>query len=102
MKIPSVVELKLLALVEGGERSGRDVATLHEREFGKRISAGTLYTTFRHMREAGWVLVRDEEEDDRRVRYFSLSADGRRALAEGRLYYQRVSAFKLPPERAQA
>jgi DNA-binding PadR family transcriptional regulator len=61
MRTPSPVETQLLALVDT-ERSGREVAKLYQEETGKEMPYGTLYTTFRRLKEAGWVTSRDDEE----------------------------------------
>ncbi len=99
MKMPSPMEMQLLALVATDERSGRDVAKLYRQETGKAISYGTLYTTFRRLKENGWVRVRDDQNEDGRVRYFNIDVDGRRALAKGRDFYADIAAFGLPEWR---
>lgn len=91
----SETEFRLLALVAPRERSGREVAKLYRQETGRGISYGTLYTTFRRMREAGWVKVRDEESDGR-VRYFRITAAGALALHHSRENYAELSNFGLP------
>src|SRR5882672_2194547 len=96
MKMPSPMEMQLLAIVAGDERSGREVAKLYEQETGKTISYGTLYTTFRRLAESGWVKVRDDQDDDGRVRFFKLDIEGRRALAAGREFYASLATFGLP------
>jgi DNA-binding PadR family transcriptional regulator len=94
MRLPSPVELQLLALV-GDERPGREVAKAYEKETGRQISYGTLYTTFRRLREAGWVSVRDGEDEDGRIRWFKITASGRTAECLARDYYQSLAAFGL-------
>ena len=95
MKTPSPVELQLLSLVASEECSGREVAKLYKKEAGKSISYGTLYTTFRRLKEEGWVTVRDAEDEDGRVRYFRIAAPGVRALEAGRAYYVGLGRFGL-------
>jgi len=99
MNLPSPMQMQLLALVADRERSGREVAKLYQQETGKPISYGTLYTTFRRLREDGWVKVRDDEDEDGRVRYFRIDVDGRRALAHGREFYAGIASFALPEGR---
>lgn len=99
MKLPSLIEMRLLTLVAVEEMAGRDVAEAYHESTGETISYGTLYTTFRRMHERGWVKVRDDEDQDGRVRYFKIDADGRRALAEGRESYAEIAAFGLPKRR---
>ena len=91
--------MQLLALVAHEERSGREVAKLYEQETGKSISYGTLYTTFRRLKESGWVKTRDDEDEDGRVRFFRIDVDGRKALAEGREYYAGIANFGMPEGR---
>jgi len=91
-KIPSSVELQLLTLVVT-ERSGIEVAGLFKRETDSTISPGTLYTTFRRMRDAGWVSVRDGVDEDGRIRYFKITAIGAKALDRGRTHYRELSGF---------
>ncbi len=93
-KIPSPKEQELLSLVVT-ELSGREVAKLYERETGTRISYGTLYVTFRRLRDRGWVTTREAEEGDGRVRYFQLTAAGASAVEMGRKEYERLAAFGL-------
>ena len=93
VKIASPTEMQLLALVTTEERSGREVAKLYEQEAGQPISYGTLYTTFRRMHEAKWVKVRDDHDEDGRVRFFKIDIDGRRALADGRRFYAGIANF---------
>jgi DNA-binding PadR family transcriptional regulator len=97
--LPSPVEMQLLALVADREMSGRDVAKLYELQTGTAISYGTLYTTFRRLKESGWVKVREDEDEDGRVRFFQIDIDGRKALQEGREHYRRISQFGLPELR---
>ena len=90
--ILSATELRLVALVTT-ERSGREVAQLYKRETGKAISYGTLYTTFRRLKEKGWVRVRDDTDRDGRVRYFSVTGKGSTAWALSRKHYAALAAF---------
>ena len=93
-KILSATELKLLSLVTT-ERNGREVAKLYRKETGKRISYGTLYTTFRRLRERGWVRMRGDRGSDGRIRFFVVTASGVRALERARAHYARLSGFGL-------
>jgi len=93
MSSPSPTEMQLLALVSDEELSGREVAKLFKESTGKAISYGTLYTTFRRLKDAGWVSVRDDEDEDGRIRYFRIDGPGIRALARGREFYRRIATF---------
>lgn len=94
MKLPSDKELQLLALTVT-ERAGREVAKLFKRETGRSISYGTLYVTFRRLKERGWVTARDDGEGDGRVRFFRTTANGARALQAGREYHEGLARFGL-------
>jgi len=94
MKIPSVRETELLALVVA-ERSGRDVAKRYREWTGQNLSYGTLYVVLRRLVEQGWVKVRDDEDADGRVRFFRVTATGARALEKAREHYDRVANFGL-------
>lgn len=81
MKMPSETEWALLELLPAREINGRDLAKLYEKEMGKPISYGTLYTTMRRLKDAGWIESREDSENDRRARYFKMSAPGMRNQA---------------------
>lgn len=93
MKLPSPTEIQLLAIVAAGELSGRDIAIRFKQATGEFISYGTLYTTFRRLKDAGWVSVRDDEDEDGRVRFFKLEGKGSVALERGREFYQMLANF---------
>lgn len=92
--LPSPIEIQLLALVVR-ERSGGEIASLYAKESGKEISPGTLYTTFRRLREAGWVKARESADRDGRIRYFKITGSGSLALNRGREHYRGLSSFGL-------
>ena len=93
MKLPSATELRLLILVAASECSGRDVAKRFKKETGKVISYGTLYTTFRRLREQGWVTVREDEDEDGRMRWFRITASGLRAVVRARDHHRGLADF---------
>ena len=93
MKLPTPLEMHLLSLVAHDELAGREVARRYTEETGKSISYGTLYTTFRRLKETGWVDVRDDHDDDGRIRYFKLTANGRIAVRDGAAYYAEIVGF---------
>ena len=94
MDLPSATEFQLLSLALV-ERSGREIAKLFEKEAGRVISYGTLYTTYRRLRERGWVTVRDDEVEDGRVRWFHVTAAGKTAIERARQQYTRLAEFGL-------
>ena len=89
----SDVEFWLLSLAVE-ERSGREIAREYKKEVGRSISYGTLYTTFRRLKEAGWVRVREDEDVDGRVRFFQTSGAGLRALASARSHHRAMAEFR--------
>ena len=78
MKLPSKREWQLLALVLI-ERSGREVADRYMRETGESLSYGTVYATFKKLKERGWVRYSHTEDEDGRVRRFRITASGIKA-----------------------
>ena len=83
MDLPNEREMRLLTVIGGSEWSGRDVAIRYKDKFSKDISYGSVYVTLGRMKEKGWVDVRDDEDEDGRVRFFRLLGPGERALAQG-------------------
>ena len=73
--------------------AGRDVAHRYKEETGKSIAYGTLYTTFRRLRDDGLVTVRDDEDEDGRIRYFRINGAGKRALTDAREHYIALGNF---------
>jgi DNA-binding PadR family transcriptional regulator len=93
MKLPSQREMELLSLIAAHERSGREVAKLYEQETGRAISYGTLYTTFRRMKEHGWVTATDDVDGDGRVRYFNITRAGLNALDSGKRWHHHLAGL---------
>ena len=57
-----------------------------------RIEAGSLYPALHRMEEAGWVSAAwDVSEKNRRARFYTLTASGRRRLAEEEAHWTRLS-----------
>ena len=101
MKLPSPTEMALLeVLSEHGELAGREVAKQFKAETGKTISYGTLYTTLRRLKEQGWVASRDDEDEDGRVRFFSLEPSGRATLNAAKRYEKVASGLQWKPRFA--
>jgi len=92
MNLPSDVEFQLLTLVIV-ERCGREVAKLYKKITGREISYGTLYAAFRRMVEWRWVDVRDDEDQDGRVRWFKITGPGVRAMNDARKRYVELAGF---------
>ena len=88
-------EMKLLAIIAGTELSGREIARRYEKEHNASISYGTLYTTFRRLRQAKLVSARDDEDADGRIRFFSITGHGLRVLNEARDYHKAMAMVGL-------
>jgi DNA-binding PadR family transcriptional regulator len=82
MKPPSDLELALLSLAVR-ESTGRELAQNFAKSHGRALSYGSLYTTLRRMVEAGWLNQREDDDEDGRLRWYSLTAQGRRAHQQG-------------------
>ena len=91
-QIPSEREFQLLTLTFR-ERSGREVARLYEQGVGSSISYGTLYSTFKRLKEQGWVSVRNATDEDGRVRFFRITGKGQKAWAVARDRYAALLSF---------
>jgi DNA-binding PadR family transcriptional regulator len=92
MDLPSATEYQLLTLVVT-ERTGREVAKAFKRATGQMISYGTLYTTFRRLKDWGWVTVRDDEDEDGRVRWFQITVAGAKAMERARDRFRELAEF---------
>jgi PadR family transcriptional regulator PadR len=57
-----------------------------------RIEAGSLYPALHRMEEAGWVTSKwDLSENNRRARFYALTAQGRRRLADEEKHWARLA-----------
>src|SRR5688572_9765326 len=101
MKLPSPTEMRLLEILsEHGELAGREVAKAYAKEYKTTVSYGTLYTTMRRLKEQGLVATRDDEDEDGRVRFFSIDPRGKAALNAARRYQAAVSGAAWKPRWA--
>ena len=94
--VPSPMQMKVLSLIVA-KRSGHEVAELYRREWGEPLSHGTLYTTLRRLREAGWLSVEEIRDADGRLRWYHISGRGVKAMSRGREYYRRIAELKPAP-----
>ena len=95
------VEMQILALVVE-QRTGREVAALFERETGRRIPFGSLYTSFRRMRARGFVTSREQPDEDARFKYFMATPRGVAALDRSRTFYRRLGCVGLVAEAVES
>jgi PadR family transcriptional regulator, regulatory protein PadR len=58
-----------------------------------RIEAGSLYPALHRMEEAGWVTSRwDVSENNRKARFYALTTQGRRRLADEEKHWTRLAS----------
>jgi transcriptional regulator len=58
-----------------------------------RIEAGSLYPALHRMTEAGWVKAAwDVSENNRRARFYTITAAGRRRLGDEEAHWTRLAA----------
>jgi PadR family transcriptional regulator len=80
-------ELLILSLLEDQARHGYDIAKLIEIRSGGvlRFHVTSLYPLLYRLEDRGWVKGRWVEKDEqRRRRYYSLTAEGRKVLSSQR------------------
>jgi PadR family transcriptional regulator, regulatory protein PadR len=87
--------LVLRALSTGGTMHGYAITERLEAVSREvlRIEAGSLYPALHRMAEAGWLKSAwDVSDNNRRARYYTITAAGRRRLAEEEAHWTRLTA----------
>ena len=87
--------LILTTLARGGEQHGFEIAEAIEQESTNvlRVEEGSLYPALQRMLVKGWIVGEWARTDEnRRARYYRLTAAGRRQLALEVEAYQRVTS----------
>lgn len=87
--------LVLRTLSTGGSMHGYAIAERVEQVSGEvlQIEAGSLYPALHRMEEAGWVRSAwDVSDNNRRARFYSISAAGRRRLAEEEQHWTQLTS----------
>ncbi len=85
------MELVLLHLVSDQDRHGYDIGKLIELRTGGRLTyhLSSIYPVLRRMEKRGWIKGRwVEKAGERRRRFYTLTAKGRRALASQQEQWQ--------------
>jgi transcriptional regulator len=80
-------ELLILSLVEDQPRHGYDIGNLIEQRSGGalRFNVASLYPLLYRLEKRGWILGRwVEKPSQRRRRYYRLTAEGKKVLADQR------------------
>jgi PadR family transcriptional regulator, regulatory protein PadR len=86
--------LVLRTLSTGGTMHGYSISERVEQVSRDvlRIEAGSLYPALHRMEEAGWVRSEwDISDNNRRARFYTITAAGRRRLAEEEEHWARLS-----------
>jgi PadR family transcriptional regulator PadR len=99
-------ELMILALVDARPRHGYEISQIIEQrsEGAVRFKVASLYPLLYRLERRGWVVGQwVEKEGQRRRRYYRLTREGRKVLAEQRKGWQRfVAAIKRITEVSNA
>jgi transcriptional regulator len=85
-------ELVVLSILEGGSRHGYEIAKLIESRSRRQLSfhVASLYPLLYRLEERGWLHGRwVEKPGERRRRFYSLTAAGRRELTRQREAWRR-------------
>jgi transcriptional regulator len=88
-------ELMILALLDGRPRHGYEICqVIEQRSNGAvRFKVASLYPLLYRLERRGWISGQWVEKDgQRRRRYYRLTRDGRRVLADQRAGWQRFVA----------
>ena len=88
-------ELMILALLDGRPRHGYEISQVIEQrsEGAVRFKVASLYPLLYRLERRGWIAGTWVEKDgQRRRRYYRLTRDGRKVLAEQRKGWQRFVA----------
>jgi PadR family transcriptional regulator len=88
-------ELVILALLEGRPRHGYEISqVIEQRSDGAvRFKVASLYPLLYRLERRGWITGQWVEKDgQRRRRYYRLTREGRKVLAEQRKGWQRFVA----------
>src|SRR5262245_51950755 len=98
-------ELMILSLLDARPRHGYEISQVIEQRSGGevRFKVASLYPLLYRLERRGWILGTWVEKDgQRRRRYYRLTRDGRKVLAEQRKGWQRfVAAINRITETGQ-
>lgn len=106
--IKGTLEMIVLEVLRAGEMHGWGITEIIERRSEGLLSVnqGSLYPALYRLVARGWVSWEwRQTENNRKARYYRLTASGRRQLAEERAQWERLSRgvnLIVDPERATA
>src|SRR5215813_4156708 len=89
------VDLLILKSLAGGKRHGYAIAQYIRASSGEVLELGesSLYTALQRLLLNGWVTAEwGASENNRRARYYTLTADGRKQLTAERADFERMVA----------
>ncbi|MGH9518237.1 MAG: PadR family transcriptional regulator [Terriglobales bacterium] len=92
--LQGTLDLLILKTLERRELHGYDVAEriLAASDEVLQVEEGALYPALHRMQVRGWLAARwGTSENNRRAKYYRLTAAGKRQLAESRASWERVS-----------
>jgi len=93
--IPGTLDMLILKTVSRGEKHGYAIAQAIQRTSDDvlKVEEGALYPALHRLEVRGWLLSSwGTSENNRRAKYYRLSALGRRALEQEAEYWTRVAS----------
>ena len=93
--IPGTLDMLILKAVSRGPAHGYAITEFIQRSSDNvlRVEEGALYPALHRLEVRGWLLAKwGTSENNRRARYYRLSALGRRELDNENEYWQRVAS----------
>ena len=93
--LPGTLDMLILKVLSRGDRHGYDIASAIQRASDGVLGVmeGALYPALHRLEVRGWVRSKwGTSDNNRRAKFYRLSALGRRALAEEAAYWDRVAA----------
>jgi transcriptional regulator len=91
--LPGTLEMLILRTLTLGEMHGYGIAQ-HLRQISRdvlQVEEGSLYPALQRLRVKGWVRAAwRQTPNNRRARYYTITAAGRKQLGEERLSFERL------------
>jgi len=91
--LPGTLEMLVLRTLTLGEMHGYGIAQ-HLRQVSRdvlQVEEGSLYPALQRLRVKGWVKAEwRQTPNNRRARYYAITAPGRKQLGEERLSFERL------------
>ena len=93
--LQGTLDLLVLKTLSRGPQHGYGIASYVQAvsDDALRVEEGSLYPALHRMEQEGWLRAEwDKTEKNREARFYSLTAKGRRQLAEEQASWQRLTA----------